>query len=259
MSRHPTLLSGRSYRRSPAKRFASFLWTGLWHHPSLCRGRRGDHPQRTIMRLSGGAPSRLVRVRWWAQPLYLSLPNLDQSWLTRYRKAGWRRRSNNTGRYLFGSVHADSHSGHRRHSDRHGVDGTNTLSSCDFGPTLVGIMFASGSSGTLKDVAFRNHNISNGSGGYCGAGTPVSANGATSVTITDSSIRNFDSEGTGLACRRGFMLFGACARLDFGHCSRVQLLPLFPGCQNRFQNHQRQHDQLLVSGSTMVSQPGEAR
>jgi parallel beta-helix repeat protein len=79
-----------------------------------------------------------------------------------------------------------------------GVDGTNTLSSCDFGPTLTGIMFASGSSGTLKDVALRNHYISNGSGGYCGTGIPVSANSAASVTVTDSSVRNFDSEGLNL-------------------------------------------------------------
>jgi parallel beta-helix repeat protein len=77
-----------------------------------------------------------------------------------------------------------------------GVDGTNTLSSC--GPTLTGISFAAGSSGTLKEVALRNQYISNGTGGYCFAGTPVSANSATSVTITDSSIRNFDSEGTNL-------------------------------------------------------------
>ena len=77
-----------------------------------------------------------------------------------------------------------------------GVDGTNTLSSC--GPSLTGILFASGSSGTLKDVALRNHYVSNGSGGYCYAGTPVSANGATSVTVTDSSVRNFDSQGFGL-------------------------------------------------------------
>ena len=79
-----------------------------------------------------------------------------------------------------------------------GVDGTNTLSSCDFGPTLTGVQFAAGSSGTLKDVALRNQNIGNGSGGYCESGTSVSANGATSVTITDSSIRNFDSQGTNL-------------------------------------------------------------
>jgi parallel beta-helix repeat protein len=79
-----------------------------------------------------------------------------------------------------------------------GVDGTNTLTSCDFGPSLTGILFAAGSSGTLKDVALRNQYISNGSGGYCASGTAVSANGATSVTITDSSIRNFDSQGTGL-------------------------------------------------------------
>jgi parallel beta-helix repeat protein len=84
-----------------------------------------------------------------------------------------------------------------------GVDGTNTLNSCSGspGPSLIGIAFGSGSSGTLKQVALRNQNISNGSGGYCGTGTAVSATtlpGATSaasVTITDSSIRNYDGEG----------------------------------------------------------------
>ena len=75
-----------------------------------------------------------------------------------------------------------------------GVDGTNSLSSCS-SASLTGIMFGSGSSGTLKDVVARNHNISNGSGGYCGTGTPIYANGATSVTITDSSVRNFDATG----------------------------------------------------------------
>jgi parallel beta-helix repeat protein len=76
-----------------------------------------------------------------------------------------------------------------------GVDGTNTLTSCDFGPSLTGILFAAGSSGTLKEVALRNHYISNGSGGYCGSGIPVTASSATSVTVTDSSVRNFDGEG----------------------------------------------------------------
>jgi parallel beta-helix repeat protein len=78
-----------------------------------------------------------------------------------------------------------------------GVDGANTLSSCT-GESLTGILFESGSSGTLKDVALRNHNISNGSGGYCGTGNPITANGASSVTITDSSVRNYDSVGISL-------------------------------------------------------------
>ena len=76
-----------------------------------------------------------------------------------------------------------------------GVDGTNTLSSCDFGPSLTGILFDAGSSGTLREVALRNHNISNGSGGYCNSGTPVLSNSASSVTVIDSSVRNFDSVG----------------------------------------------------------------
>jgi Right handed beta helix region len=80
-----------------------------------------------------------------------------------------------------------------------GVDGSNSLSSCDFGPTITGILFDAGSSGSLKDVALRNHNISNGSGGYCNSGTPILSNSASSVTITDSSVRNFDSIGINLA------------------------------------------------------------
>jgi parallel beta-helix repeat protein len=78
-----------------------------------------------------------------------------------------------------------------------GVDGTNSLSGCS-GATLTGILFDTGSSGSLKDIALRNHYISNGSGGYCEGGFPVSANSATSVTVTDSSVRNFDSEGFNL-------------------------------------------------------------
>lgn len=79
-----------------------------------------------------------------------------------------------------------------------GVDGTNTLSGCS-SATLTGILFGSGSSGSLKQVALRNHNISNGSGGYCGSGTPVAATSATTVTVTDTSVRNFDSIGITLS------------------------------------------------------------
>jgi parallel beta-helix repeat protein len=77
-----------------------------------------------------------------------------------------------------------------------GVDGSNTVSGCS--ASLTGILFESGSSGTLKNVALRNHNISNGTGGYCGSGSPISANSASSVTITDSSVRNFDATGISL-------------------------------------------------------------
>lgn len=77
-----------------------------------------------------------------------------------------------------------------------GVDGTNSLSSCS--GSLTGILFDSGSSGTLKNVALRNQNISNGTGGYCGSGSPISANGASTVTVTDSSVRNFDASGISL-------------------------------------------------------------
>jgi nitrous oxidase accessory protein NosD len=79
-----------------------------------------------------------------------------------------------------------------------GVDGTNTLTSCDFGPSLTGILFDSGSSGTLDEVALRNQNISNGSGGYCNSGTPVTSSAASTVTVENSSVRNFDGTGISL-------------------------------------------------------------
>ena len=79
-----------------------------------------------------------------------------------------------------------------------GVDGTNTLSGCS-SATLTGILFGTAASGSLKQVALRNHNVSNGSGGYCGSGTPVAATSAASVTVTDSSVRNFDSIGIDLS------------------------------------------------------------
>jgi|HubBroStandDraft_6_1064221.scaffolds.fasta_scaffold79134_1 parallel beta-helix repeat protein len=77
-----------------------------------------------------------------------------------------------------------------------GVDGTNTLSSC--GLVLVGILFDTGSSGTLKQVTLRNHNIPNPSGGYCGNGFPIYATTAVNATVTDSSVRNFDGIGIDL-------------------------------------------------------------
>jgi parallel beta-helix repeat protein len=73
------------------------------------------------------------------------------------------------------------------------------VSGCTFG-TLVGILFDSGSSGSLKQVALRNHNISDGSGGYCNesaaSGIAVSSTSAASVTITGSSVRAY--AGTGI-------------------------------------------------------------
>lgn len=75
-----------------------------------------------------------------------------------------------------------------------GVDGANTLSGCPSGG-LTGVLFDTGSSGTLKQVALRNHNISNGSGGSCGTSIAVFSNGATTVSVIDSSINNFDGTG----------------------------------------------------------------
>jgi hypothetical protein len=47
-------------------------------------------------------------------------------------------------------------------------------------------------------VTLRNQNISNGSGGYCGTGIAVNSASASSVTVTDSSIRNYDLVGIDL-------------------------------------------------------------
>lgn len=77
-----------------------------------------------------------------------------------------------------------------------GVDGTNTVSSCGIaGPVLIGVLFDADSSGTLKQVTLRNHNIPTPSGGYCGDGFPVYATTAASATVADSS---FDGIGIDL-------------------------------------------------------------
>jgi hypothetical protein len=78
------------------------------------------------------------------------------------------------------------------------VDGANTLAGCPSGG-LTGILFDTCSSGTLKQVALRNQNISNGSGGFCGSGIAVSSNGASKVSVTDSSVNNFDGTGISLS------------------------------------------------------------
>jgi nitrous oxidase accessory protein NosD len=75
-----------------------------------------------------------------------------------------------------------------------GVDGSNGVSGCSSG-SVSGILFDSGSSGMLKQVALRNQNVSNGSGGYCGGSFAVYATSAASVTVTDSSVRNYDGAG----------------------------------------------------------------
>lgn len=75
-----------------------------------------------------------------------------------------------------------------------GVDGSNAVSGCSSG-SVTGILFDAGSSGTLRQVAVRNQNVSNGSGGYCGSSSAVSATSAASVTVTDSSVRDYDGEG----------------------------------------------------------------
>jgi parallel beta-helix repeat protein len=74
------------------------------------------------------------------------------------------------------------------------VDGTGAFTGCS-SPSLVGIGFDTGSSGTLKRVAVRNQNIPDGSGGYCGTGSGVVDQTAGSVTVQDSSIRGFDALG----------------------------------------------------------------
>lgn len=53
------------------------------------------------------------------------------------------------------------------------IDGAGAFPSCVFGvPSIAGIVFDANSSGSLKRVALRNHNVPNGSGGYCSFGGP---------------------------------------------------------------------------------------
>ena len=66
-------------------------------------------------------------------------------------------------------------------------------------------------------------------------------------------------EATICSGQEGLIPSGACARPDFARCPRVGLLLPFPGCRNRLRSHLRQRDQLLLSGSTAVLQPDEAR
>jgi parallel beta-helix repeat protein len=79
------------------------------------------------------------------------------------------------------------------------VDGTSAFTGCS-SPSLVGIGFDTGSSGTLRRVAVRNQNIPTGSGGYCGDGflpygVGILSQNAGSVTVQDSSVRGFASVG----------------------------------------------------------------
>jgi hypothetical protein len=88
-----------------------------------------------------------------------------------------------------------------------GVDGAGAFTGCS-SPSLIGIAYAGGSSGTVKRAAIRNQNIPNGSGGYCGAGAVFGSSvgvgirgglaGSLAVgglTIQDSSVRGFDAWG----------------------------------------------------------------
>lgn len=72
------------------------------------------------------------------------------------------------------------------------VDGTGATPLNDCSQGLVGIGFDTGSSGTLRRVALKNQNTPNGSGGYCGGGIGILSISTASITVQDSSVRNFD-------------------------------------------------------------------
>jgi hypothetical protein len=80
------------------------------------------------------------------------------------------------------------------------VDGTGAFTGCS-SPSLAGVGFDTGSSGTLRRVAVRNQNIPDGSGGYCGTnsnppfGSGIVSQSLGSVTVQDSSVRGFTWSG----------------------------------------------------------------
>jgi Periplasmic copper-binding protein (NosD) len=78
------------------------------------------------------------------------------------------------------------------------VDGTGALPACSSStPSLVGIVYASGSSGTVKRAAIRNQSVHDGSGGYAcfQRGVGIRAVTVSSLTVQDSSVRGFSSAG----------------------------------------------------------------
>ena len=73
------------------------------------------------------------------------------------------------------------------------IDGAGVAQNDCSVPDIAGIVFAAGSSGTVRRAALRNQhqaNGPNGSNGYCGAAI-VDQGTAGTVTIEDSSIRAF--------------------------------------------------------------------
>lgn len=78
------------------------------------------------------------------------------------------------------------------------IDGTGVLPNDCTAPDIAGIVFAAGSSGTVRRAALRNQNEANGpngSNGFCGAAIVVNQGIAGTVTIENSSVRAFGAEG----------------------------------------------------------------
>ena len=78
------------------------------------------------------------------------------------------------------------------------IDGTGVLPNDCTAPDIAGIVFAAGSSGTVRRAALRNQNEANGpngSNGFCGAAIVVNQGIVGTVTIEDSSVRAFGDEG----------------------------------------------------------------
>jgi len=80
------------------------------------------------------------------------------------------------------------------------VDGAGANTNCLAGPTLIGVGYGPGASGTLRRVAVRNQYLPFPSGGgYCESGVGGQGVGVASLsgdlTILDSSIRGFSTQG----------------------------------------------------------------
>jgi hypothetical protein len=76
------------------------------------------------------------------------------------------------------------------------VDGAGAITDCVAGPSLIGVGYGPGSSGSLRRVAVRNQYVPVLTGGYCGFGLGVGVGSLSgNLTVLDSSIRGFSDGG----------------------------------------------------------------
>jgi len=80
------------------------------------------------------------------------------------------------------------------------VDGAGAFPDCVTSPAVIGVGYDVNSSGSLKRVAVRNQAVPLPGGGYCefgigGAGVGIISLSASGVTVTDSSVRGFNTVG----------------------------------------------------------------